>query len=471
MTASRNYRTDSFVAGLAIKAPVKAFTDAEVTLAAEQTVNSVVLVSGDRVLVKDQTDPIENGIYVVETSAWKRAPDFDGNRDIVGGTIVPGYRDSDGRFVHFSVNGDGSSLQPGTDSLTFSTFYDPAASGSGLPLSSQASSVLRGDGATGWVEETDARISAGGSITVDGSLNISDTVDQISMSMNSGALEVFGTGGFTYIDSNVTIRFDEPVFYLETATAQTPFTGYGQFWVRDDTPNVPMFTDDAGNDWQLNTSPSFAAPLVLGDDEEIQFGASTDVTISYDSTLVGLLFDPLAIDLPVLLDKAVMLRLGNQAGSGYVEIQNDGISTANAVVISKMGGTSTISYEVGDWDHNDNKLIAPLIEDYSIRHQTIGSLTGTLAFSLTAGNSAYLALTEDITTVTISDPPASGSLGQIEIEILQDSTARAITWPGSVLWPNGSAPDLSAVNSRHLVHLRTRDGGTTYFGTHTGPYS
>ncbi len=88
MTASQNFRVSGFVTGLAIKAPCLVATVANITLSALQTVDSVVLAAGDRVLVKEQTDPIENGIYTAETSAWKRDGDFDGNRDVGKGTQV-----------------------------------------------------------------------------------------------------------------------------------------------------------------------------------------------------------------------------------------------------------------------------------------------------------------------------------------------------------------------------------------------
>lgn len=88
MTAVKNFRVDSFVSGLAIKAPCVVHSIANLTLSGLQTVNGVALVAGDRILVKDQTDPIENGIYNVETSAWTRAGDFDGNRDVTNGTLV-----------------------------------------------------------------------------------------------------------------------------------------------------------------------------------------------------------------------------------------------------------------------------------------------------------------------------------------------------------------------------------------------
>jgi hypothetical protein len=40
------------------------------------------------VLVKDQADATENGIYIAATSDWTRSPDFDGALDVVQGTLV-----------------------------------------------------------------------------------------------------------------------------------------------------------------------------------------------------------------------------------------------------------------------------------------------------------------------------------------------------------------------------------------------
>lgn len=40
----------------------------------------------------------------------------------------------------------------------------------------------------------------------------------------------------------------------EKAAAGADVAGFGQFWTRDDAPNTPMFTDDAGNDFELNAT-------------------------------------------------------------------------------------------------------------------------------------------------------------------------------------------------------------------------
>lgn len=85
VSTDRRYGVNS---GLAIKAPCVAATTASISLSGEQTVDGVACVTGDRVLVKNQSSGIENGIYVVDTGSWTRALDFDGSLDVVKGTIV-----------------------------------------------------------------------------------------------------------------------------------------------------------------------------------------------------------------------------------------------------------------------------------------------------------------------------------------------------------------------------------------------
>src|SRR5687768_2038960 len=81
-------RLDGISTSVAVKPPVAAASAGPLTLEGEQTVDGEAVVTGDRVLVKDQADAVENGIYVVDTADWVRADDFDGNRDVVEGTLV-----------------------------------------------------------------------------------------------------------------------------------------------------------------------------------------------------------------------------------------------------------------------------------------------------------------------------------------------------------------------------------------------
>lgn len=72
--ATKNY-VDNTIQGLDAKASVKAATTADITRSGEQTIDTVALVAGDRVLVKNQATQAENGIFIVASGAWSRSSD------------------------------------------------------------------------------------------------------------------------------------------------------------------------------------------------------------------------------------------------------------------------------------------------------------------------------------------------------------------------------------------------------------
>lgn len=71
------------------KQSVRVATTAAIALAGLQTIDGVVLVTGDRVLVKDQAAGAENGIYVAAAGPWARATDADSGTKLTAGALVP----------------------------------------------------------------------------------------------------------------------------------------------------------------------------------------------------------------------------------------------------------------------------------------------------------------------------------------------------------------------------------------------
>jgi hypothetical protein len=105
-------------ASAAVKVACIAASTGNITLSGEQTVDGIALVDGDRVLIKDQTDGTENGIYNVSTGAWSRAPDFDGVIDVQEGTIVPVSRGTVGADTEYRISNTGT-ITIGTTNITF----------------------------------------------------------------------------------------------------------------------------------------------------------------------------------------------------------------------------------------------------------------------------------------------------------------------------------------------------------------
>lgn len=72
-------------------------------------------------------------------------------------------------------------------------------------------------------------------------------------------------------------------------------------------------------------------------------------------------------------------------------------------------------------------------------------------------------------TVTFSNPPASGTVGSFILQLTLTGTGTAITWPdgtggqGTVYW-NGDTPPTLTDARTHLFMFVTSDGGTTYRG-------
>ena len=101
---------DAVKTGLDVKDSVVVATTANITIATAlnvgDTIDGVTLSDGDRVLVKDQSDATENGIYVAGSSP-ARAGDANANGELTGGSFVfveQGTANGDNGYV-FTHNG------------------------------------------------------------------------------------------------------------------------------------------------------------------------------------------------------------------------------------------------------------------------------------------------------------------------------------------------------------------------------
>jgi hypothetical protein len=184
-SATKNY-VDNVATGLDAKQSVKAASTGNLSLTGTQTVDTIALVAGDRVLVKDQTTASANGIYVVASGAWTRAVDMDAWTEVPGAyTWVEqgGSVNADSGWV--CTADQGGTL--GTTSITWSKFssapssqvgyYSNAAThGAGTTITiAQTTHGLRAsrgihvqvqDNTTGTVELPDVSVAAGGDVTV-----------------------------------------------------------------------------------------------------------------------------------------------------------------------------------------------------------------------------------------------------------------------------------------------------------------
>jgi hypothetical protein len=86
--AATKFYVDTVAQGLDAKASVRVATTASITLAgASATIDGVTVFSGNRVLVKSQSPPSDNGIYTVQAGPWPRATDADTWNELVSAFV------------------------------------------------------------------------------------------------------------------------------------------------------------------------------------------------------------------------------------------------------------------------------------------------------------------------------------------------------------------------------------------------
>lgn len=99
--ATREYVDSAIVSAmnrLDCKQSVRVATTGAIALSGLQTVDGIVLAAGDRILVKNQINASQNGIYVAVVGAWIRSADADENTEVTPALTVAvetGYTQAD----------------------------------------------------------------------------------------------------------------------------------------------------------------------------------------------------------------------------------------------------------------------------------------------------------------------------------------------------------------------------------------
>ena len=137
--ATKNY-VDSVAASLNWKSSVDLATTGNITLSGEQTIDGVLTSTSD-VLVWQQSDQTENGIYTTAAGAWSRRADANTGVEIVGSAVpvLSGTLYNNVRFVYVGA----SSITIGVDDINYTPFDGGAiyTAGSGLLLTGNVFSI------------------------------------------------------------------------------------------------------------------------------------------------------------------------------------------------------------------------------------------------------------------------------------------------------------------------------------------
>jgi len=231
------------------------------------------------------------------------------------------------------------------------------------------------------------------------------------------------------------------------------------------------------------------------------FGTTTPKTTFSDFALTVPNTDPIVADADglfgdIFVDVQVSMELQTSASvqvyTADVFAPEDGISALAAVdvAITDTGGFYTAAdveaalaelaadYSLGNANNltanqtfvganlvmNNNVVARPEILDYSVTTTTAASVSNVITLDMSLGNVFTTTLTENINTITVTNPPATGSYGELLWIVTQDAASSfTIAWSATFLYPGGIDPVMTAtVNAIDEFSLHTTDAGTTF---------
>ena len=160
------------------------------------------------------------------------------------------------------------------------------------------------------------------------------------------------------------------------------------------------------------------------------------------------------------------IRFNCESNSHGVTVQGPAHSAAATYTV-KLPDTLGLTQASGIVTSDANGVVS--FDNGTIDEVTsVTSSSNAATINLRDGNVFEHDLTENV-TYTFSNPASAGRASAFVLKVIQDSSARTITWPGSVDWAAATAPTLTTTNNGVDVFVfLTIDGGTTYYGFTAG---
>lgn len=276
---------DSVAQGLSIKASCRVLADSNQSLTGTPTIDSVATQVGDRVLLTGQTNPVQNGIYVIASGTWARSSDM-----AAGSSAAGAFTFIEEGTVYISTgwvcNDPVSSAIVGTASLGFTQF---SSAGSGISGSGTSGTIPLWNGAS---SQTNSILTQSGSVvTAAGSLNVTSQYEvggtQIALTNLSDGGTVLRTNSSTALLTGNTLTVNSGATLNVAGTLQLGGTsvtataaelnGVGVIVTRE----VPTGAVDGSNAaFTLASTPISGSEMVFLNGLLMDVGGGNDYTIS-----------------------------------------------------------------------------------------------------------------------------------------------------------------------------------------------
>ena len=218
----------------------------------------------------------------------------------------------------------------------------------------------------------------------------------------------------------------------------------------------------------VGTSMTFTGTVPSGTNnvQVVHMGLTVDVGVPTDDTISTAKIQDDAVTSAKIADGTIV----NADVNASAAIADTKISLGTAIQAYDADTAKTDVSQTWSATQNfaDQIVQRPEMKDYAETYNA-SSGTGTVDLDLETGNVFQHTANGGNVTFTFSNPPASGKAGSFTLKWIQDSSDRTITWPGSVDWAGGSAPDVTSGSAKVDMYVFTTfDAGTTWYGFQSG---
>lgn len=271
--------------------------------------------------------------------------------------------------------------------------------------------------------------------------------------------------------SGLDLKSDGTKLYTVDSTSDAIFqyslsTAYDASTLSYDSVTLSV-TSQMSNPTSIRFKPDGTKAYVVGanNDTLYQYGLSTawdlstasydNVSLSLSSGCQGFTFNTDGTKFFVS-DSTTDVIYGYSLSTAY-DITTASLSQTSPSVATQVGNPRGIRFI-----SSGNKLILAGVTG-SVGLFQYSTVAYTQTLDLSTGHT-FSFTPSGATTVSFSNPPASGVATGFTVEVVGDGSA--ITWPSSVKWHLGTAPTATA--SKEVYTFITTDGGTTYYAKLAG---
>lgn len=326
----------SYVAGISWKQPCAVATLVDITLSGLQLIDGYTTLAGDRVLVKNQTNAANNGIYLANAGAWTRSLDANVWDEFVSAISFIEYGTQAGG-AWFCTATPGGTL--GTTPLNWSQFTTSAvySAGTGLTLTGQVFSITN----TGVAANTYGSATATPVFAVNAQGQIT-SVTNTTITPAIGSVTGLGTGVATFLATPTSANL---------AAIVSDETGSGALvFATSPTLVTPALGTPASGDFSTGvfTWPTFnqnttgyAASLASGASGSIPYQTAANTTAMLAKGTDGQIL-ALAAGLPAWIDNQIgtVTSIATAGTVSGITLTGGPITTTGTIT---LGGTLDLS--------------------------------------------------------------------------------------------------------------------------------